>query len=131
MRFVPDFPLLPSSVDDTGPVLGQLLTSVIGDRRLEMLPTVSYRFAPVGPTSIDGTEYSRLLELWILPDSPDLPVATLRTSDGGWRSGDLFEEVEAGKYFFRGRDDDWIKSQWSERLDTKYVRVRLHMSLFL
>jgi hypothetical protein len=99
--------------------LGQLLTSVLGDRRLQMLPNISYQFNPVGPTSIDGTEYARLLELWILPDSPDLPVAALRTADGGWHSGDLFEEPEPGKYIFRGRDDDWIKSQWSERLDTK------------
>ena len=101
------------------PILGQLLTSVIGDRRLEMLPTVSYRFVPVGPTSIDGTEYSRRLELWILPDSPDLPVAALRTPDGGWHSGDLFEVAEPDKYIFRGRDDDWIKSSLSERLDAK------------
>ena len=107
------------------PVLGQLLSSVIGDRRLQVLPTVSYKFVPIGPTSIDGTEYSRLLELWILPDSPDLPVAALRTPDGGWRSGDLFEEIEAGKYCFRGRDDDWIKSEWCQRLDTKYIRVSM------
>ena len=108
-------------------VLGPLLSSVIGDRRLQMLPTVSYKFVPIGPTSIDGTEYSRLLELWILPDSPDLPVAALRTPDGGWRSGDLFEEIEAGKYFFRGRDDDWIKSKWCQRLDTKYIRMSLYV----
>lgn len=98
---------------------GQLLTSDIGDRRLRMLPNISYKFVPVGPTSIDGTDYARLLELWILPDSPDLPVTSLCTPDGGWRSGDLFEESEPGKYLFRGRDDDWIKSQYSERLDTK------------
>jgi len=98
----------------------------VGDRRLEILPTVSYKFVPVGPTSIDGNEYARLLELWILPDSPDLPVADLRTPDGGWRSGDLFEEDEAGKYIFRGRDDDWIKSQWSERLDTKSIENNVY-----
>lgn len=98
---------------------GQLLTSVIGDRRLQMLPHVSYKFVSVGPASIDGTDYNRLLELWILPDSPDLPIANLCAPDGGWRSGDLFEESEPGKYLFRGRDDDWIKSLWGERLDTK------------
>ncbi|KAF8468652.1 hypothetical protein JB92DRAFT_3059106, partial [Gautieria morchelliformis] len=107
---------------------GQLLTSDIGDRRLRMLPTISYKMVPVGPTSIDGAEYGRLLELWILPDSPDLPIADLRTPDGGWRSGDLFEEPEpgTGKYLFRGRDDDWIKSQWCERLDTKAIEDNVY-----
>ncbi|KAF8485541.1 acetyl-CoA synthetase-like protein [Gautieria morchelliformis] len=105
---------------------GGLLTSDIGDRRLRMLPNISYKMVPVGPTSIDGAEYGRLLELWILPDSPDLPIAALRTPDGGWRSGDLFEEPEPGKYLFRGRDDDWIKSQWSERLDTKAIEDNVY-----
>ncbi|KAF8511241.1 acetyl-CoA synthetase-like protein [Gautieria morchelliformis] len=111
---------------------GQLLTSDIGDRRLRMLPNISYKMVPVGPTpiSIDGAdyEYGRLLELWILPDSPDLPIPALRTPDGGWRSGDLFEEPEpgTGKYLFRGRDDDWIKSQWCERLDTKAIEDNVY-----
>ncbi|KAF8511233.1 hypothetical protein JB92DRAFT_3118229 [Gautieria morchelliformis] len=105
---------------------GGLLTSDIGDRRLRMLPNISYKMVPVGPTSIDGAEYGRLLELWILPDSPDLPIAALHTPDGGWRSGDLFEEPEPGKYLFRGRDDDWIKSQWSERLDTKAIEDNVY-----
>jgi hypothetical protein len=58
----------------------------------------------------------------ILPDSPDLPAPELCTADGGWKSGDLFEEVEVGEgmgYIFRGREDDWIKSFWSEKIDTR------------
>ncbi|KAF8523945.1 hypothetical protein BU17DRAFT_85424 [Hysterangium stoloniferum] len=105
---------------------GQLFTSVFGDRRLQILPTISFKFVPVGPTSIDGADYDRLLELWILPDSPDLPVAELRTPDGGWRSGDLFEEPEPGRYIFRGRDDDWIKSLWSEKIDTRAIEDNIY-----
>ncbi|KAF8522637.1 acetyl-CoA synthetase-like protein [Hysterangium stoloniferum] len=105
---------------------GQLFTSVIGDRHLQVLPNISYKFVPVGPTSIDGADYARLLEFWILPDSPDLPVADLRTPDGGWRSGDLFEEMEPGKYIFRGRDEDWIKSFWSDKIDTRGIEDNVY-----
>ena len=94
-----------------------------------MLPNVSYKFLPAGPTSILGTEGTRLLELWILPDSPDLPVPALRSPGGGWRSGDLFQEVEAGRYFFRGRDDDWINTQMGKLLDTKYISGTLCLLL--
>ncbi|KIJ57306.1 hypothetical protein M422DRAFT_198731 [Sphaerobolus stellatus SS14] len=103
---------------------GQLFSSTIGDRRLQLLPNISCKFEPVSTSSLDPS--ATLLELWILPDSPDLPVQELRTPDGGWRSGDLFEEAEPGKYIFRGRDDDWIKSLWSEKLDTKSIEDNVY-----
>jgi hypothetical protein len=68
----------------------------------------------------------------------------------GWRSGDLFEKVFVPKvprkdsekhdgktdnrekaqefeerYISRGRDDDWVKSQFSEKLDTRCVPLRV------
>lgn len=101
------------------------MSSTLTSPYLEVLPNVQAEFIPVQtaiPGDIDGgSEYTTLLELHILPTSPDLPIASLRSETGGWRSGDMFEQVSPGKYIFRGRDDDWVKSFWSERLDTKAI----------
>lgn len=96
-----------------------MLTSSFGDRRLEVLDHIKYEFTPADITSVGGQEYARLFEFRILPGSPDLPHPSLCNADGGWRSGDLFEEMAPGKYLFRGRDDDWLESFWAEKIDTK------------
>lgn len=62
-----------------------------------------------------------MLEFVVLADSGDCPNASLRASDGHFHTGDLFQEVSPGSYVFRGRDDDWIKTETSLRCDTKYV----------
>lgn len=118
---------------------GQLFSSTVGDKRLRLLPTVRAAFMPVetggasaGTSSEDSANDAppQLYELLILPTSPDLPIPELRSvlPDGGkgWRSGDLFEKMgkdAEGKerYVFRGRDDDWVKSLWSEKLDTRWA----------
>jgi acyl-coenzyme A synthetase/AMP-(fatty) acid ligase len=71
-----------------------------------------------------GTQSStRLLEVVVLPESPDCPTPALRQADGAFHTGDLFEEVLPGRFASRGRDDDWIKSENSLRCDTKYVLI--------
>ena len=88
------------------------------------LDGVSYAFVPTSPeTSTESGHQSnaRLLELIILGDSGDCPDPSLRHPDGHYHTGDLFQEVKPGSYIFRGRDDDWIKSENSLRCDTKYV----------
>ncbi|KZP19040.1 acetyl-CoA synthetase-like protein [Athelia psychrophila] len=105
---------------------GQMMTSSIGDRRLEVLDEIKYEFAPADITSVGGQKYTRLLEFRILPGSPDLPHPSLCNADGGWRSGDLFEEMAPGKYLFRGRDDDWIKSFWAEKIDAKTIEENVY-----
>ncbi|KZP27573.1 acetyl-CoA synthetase-like protein [Athelia psychrophila] len=105
---------------------GEMLTSSFGDRRLEVLDATKYEFSPADITSVGGHEYASLLEFRILPDSPDVPHPSLCDADGGWRSGDLFEELEPGKYLFRGRDDDWLQSFWAEKIDTKAIEENVY-----
>ncbi|OBZ80037.1 hypothetical protein A0H81_00891 [Grifola frondosa] len=85
----------------------------------------SYAFIPIEPTAQSETGYqdpnSRLLELIILAESPDCPDRSLRHVSGNYHTGDLFLEVAPGKYVFRGRNDDWIKSENSLRCDTKAI----------
>jgi hypothetical protein len=85
---------------------------------LRPLQGVSYGFAPIVTASGHQTN-TRLLELVILAQSEDCPDVSLRQADGHFHTGDLFEEVTPGCYLFRGRDDDWIKSENSLRCDTK------------
>ncbi|EMD42192.1 hypothetical protein CERSUDRAFT_129647 [Gelatoporia subvermispora B] len=97
----------------------------IGDvRPLRPIPGTSYTFIPI--SSEDEDEYHnpnmRLLELVILSSSPDCPHPSLRSKvDGHFHTGDLFMELAPGKYVFRGRNDDWIKTENSLRCDTKAI----------
>lgn len=91
-------------------------------RLLRPLPETSYSFIPVDSTSHSESNHQssgQFLELAILADSSDCPDMSLRSSDGHFHTGDLFQEVSPGSYVFRGRNDDWIKSESSLRCDTK------------
>jgi hypothetical protein len=90
------------------------------------LEETSYGFFPIesndepsASTVAYQASTGRLLELVILSESGDCPDVTLRNADGHFHTGDLFLEVEAGKYLSRGRKDDWIKSENCLRCDTK------------
>lgn len=90
------------------------------------LEGTSYGFFPIESNDEPSTSTAayqsstgRLLELVILSESGDCPHVSLRNADGHFHTGDLFIEVEAGKYLSRGRKDDWIKSENSLRCDTK------------
>lgn len=87
------------------------------------LPGTSYRFVSTSSTQSQSAHRStaELFELVILADSPDCPDVSLRHADGNFHTGDLFQEVLPGFYLFRGRDDDWIKSENSLRCDTKAI----------
>jgi len=89
---------------------------------LQALPGTSYRFVPIDPSEDEGVHQSNagLHELVILADSPDCP-GVFRHADGDFHTGDLFQQVSPGSYIFRGRDDDWIKSESSLRCDTKAI----------
>lgn len=92
-----------------------------GDRLLRSLPGSSYSFIPVDADSQSGHQSSvQLLELVVLGNSDGCPHTSLRSNDGHFHTGDLFQEMEPGAYVFRGRNDDWIKSENSLRCDTKY-----------
>lgn len=95
---------------------------------LRPLEGVHYGFeptAPVSPSEAGHQSTGRMYELVIYSDSGDCPDASLRHSeDGHFHTGDLFQEPIPGAYVFRGRDDDWIKSENSLRCDTKYVYMK-------
>ncbi|KZT75172.1 acetyl-CoA synthetase-like protein [Daedalea quercina L-15889] len=93
---------------------------------LRPIEGTKYGFFPVTPSSAaeETTHYNvnaPLLELVILSESGDCPHMSLRQADGHFHTGDLFSEVAPGRYFFRGRDDDWIKSENSLRCDTRAI----------
>lgn len=111
---------------------GAMLVSVGGQGNdaplLVPLEGTSYGFFPIEsedePSTSDAAYQSttgRLLELVILSESGDCPDVSLTHADGHFHTGDLFLEVEAGKYLSRGRKDDWIKSENSLRCDTKSI----------
>ncbi|KAH7931106.1 acetyl-CoA synthetase-like protein [Leucogyrophana mollusca] len=106
---------------------GATLISVGGSGRdaplLRPIPGVSYGFFPIDSAAQTENHQSssRLLELVILSESGDCPAPALRSSDGHFHTGDLFQEITSGSFVFRGRNDDWIKSENSLRCDTKAI----------
>ncbi|KAF8640839.1 hypothetical protein AX17_000488 [Amanita inopinata Kibby_2008] len=105
---------------------GAMLVSMGGKGRaaplLQPLNGMSYSFRPIDPIAAEGhLSTGRLLELVILAESPDCPDKTLRHEDGHFHTGDLFVEAASGAYVFRGRGDDWIKSENGLRCDTKAI----------
>ncbi|KAG7099318.1 hypothetical protein E1B28_001176 [Marasmius oreades] len=105
---------------------GATLVSVGGSgadaNLLRPLEGVSYSFEPVHPSS-EGAHQStgRIFEFIVRADSRDCPHPTLRHSDGHFHTGDFFHEVSPGLYVFRGRADDWIKSENSLKCDAKAI----------
>lgn len=75
----------------------------------------AYVFEPVGSEDDDR----QLLELIVLPSSPDCPPESFRDQYGRFHTGDLFIEAMPGLYSFCGRGDDWIKTENSLRCDTR------------
>lgn len=91
---------------------------------LRPIDGVSYGFWPIDRDTKSESGHqvnTRMLELVILGDSRDCPDHSLRAADGHFHTGDLFQEITPGCYSFRGRDDDWIKSENGLRCDTKYA----------
>ncbi|RPD64902.1 acetyl-CoA synthetase-like protein [Lentinus tigrinus ALCF2SS1-7] len=93
---------------------------------LTPVPGSKYVFVPVDGESADAeasyaNANAQLLELIVHADSPDCPDRSLRHVDGNYHTGDLFLEVAPGQYVYRGRNDDWIKSENSLRCDTKAI----------
>ncbi|KAG1761936.1 hypothetical protein EDD22DRAFT_980000 [Suillus occidentalis] len=84
----------------------------------------SYGFLPIDADAQIESGHktsAQMLELVILSSSSDCPDVSLRSSDGHFHTGDLFQEIKPGSYAFRGRNDDWIKSENSLRCDTKAI----------
>jgi len=83
------------------------------------LKGTSYGFFPIESDNEPSTSIERPLELVVFSDSGDCPDVSLRNTDGHFHTGDLFLEVEVGKYLSRGRRDDWIKCEHGPKCNTK------------
>lgn len=102
--------------------VGALMYSADGERFLQVLPGTKYAFLPMKGAEKAGNTRNpnaKLVELVVLSESADCPHVSMCGADGNYRTGDLFQELQPGRFIFRGRDDDWIKSENSLRCDTK------------
>ncbi|CAE6513284.1 unnamed protein product [Rhizoctonia solani] len=73
----------------------------------------------LNPSNPSDSSSAQLYEFVLLAESPQIPAPHLRSADGNFRSGDLFERFPDGSYSLRGRDDDWIKNFHADRTDAK------------
>ncbi|THU93677.1 acetyl-CoA synthetase-like protein [Dendrothele bispora CBS 962.96] len=94
------------------------------------LSNISYRFVPARDFEDDdgsNREGLELLELVILPDSPDFPTSQhlLDPNDRLFYTGDFFERTtyQGGgeRFIFRGRKNDWIKCAMGQICDAKAI----------
>ncbi|KAF5388771.1 hypothetical protein D9757_005615 [Collybiopsis confluens] len=96
---------------------GVLLVSegTLGDYKnlLKPHPGAIFEFVPIAS---DGSDGSDLVELIVPREAPECPDESLRAADGRYHTRDLFREVEAGKYTYCGRSDDWINMENCSRL---------------
>lgn len=88
----------------------------------------SIAFVPISssgtPSSVYKNVNANVLELLISAASPDCPHHSMRQpEDGHFHTGDLFLEVVPGRYTFRGRIAEWVKSSTGLLYDAKYVRL--------
>ena len=100
------------------------MVSVPGKPARYMRPVsgISHRFdLATDTTDVDNPSSAQLFKFILLADSPQIPQPHLLSADGNFHTGDLFERQPDGSYLFRGRNDDWIKSEGAKRIDTKFV----------
>ena len=115
-----------ASACTTSPSVSGYARSGPSSPALAPVPVSKYFFVPVDGESADAeanyaNANAQLLELIIHAESPDCPDRSLRHADGNYHTGDLFLEVAPGRFVYRGRNDDWIKSENSLRCDTKAI----------
>ncbi|KAJ6556429.1 acetyl-CoA synthetase-like protein [Mycena capillaripes] len=107
---------------------GLLMSSVPGKpgRFIRPIPTVSCRFDPFMDMAQADDSSPQIFEFILLSDSSQIPKPHLLSADGNFHSGDLFEKQPDGSYLFRGRDDDWIKSEETDRCDAKAIEEKVY-----
>ncbi|KAJ7097225.1 acetyl-CoA synthetase-like protein [Mycena belliarum] len=83
-----------------------------------MLEGINCKFIPVSGmdrTDLDGDSEKRskggqLFDLFVPAEADNCPHPSVRNRPDGHITGDLFEEAGPGLYYFRGRNDDWIRT---------------------
>ncbi|KAJ3492284.1 hypothetical protein NLG97_g5438 [Lecanicillium saksenae] len=81
-------------------------------------PGSCFEFVPLRDTLASR----QMLELVVPPESADCPPPAFRNPETGkFHTGDLFIEAWRGKYFSKGRKDDWIKMEGGLRCDTAAI----------
>ncbi|KAL3601743.1 hypothetical protein FPOAC2_06017 [Fusarium poae] len=88
--------------------LGLSMISSSTSAYLSPLPESGCQFIPLGGSASSP----QLLELLVRAEADDCPHPSLRDKmDGMFHTGDLFEQVDADQYVYKGRVDDRIKMQ--------------------
>ncbi|KAJ7738147.1 acetyl-CoA synthetase-like protein [Mycena metata] len=84
---------------------------IISSVECEFIPTTQHIDASELTEGKVGSEETQLYELFIPAHSRNCPHPSVRNRPPeGHVTGDLFEEVTPGRYVFRGRNDDWIRT---------------------
>jgi hypothetical protein len=89
------------------------------DKLLYKLKPLKMQFLPFKSDDNDAGLTS-IFEAVIPRDAPDGPDASFYGPDNLYHTGDLFERIEDDGYVYRGRANDWIKTN-AGLIDTKYV----------
>ena len=78
----------------------------------------NYEFVSMHSESAREADSKDLLELVVLPCSPDIPHKNLcDPATGKFHTGDLYTEIRPGRYLSQGRRDNWIKMDRALRCD--------------
>ncbi|KAJ7611711.1 acetyl-CoA synthetase-like protein [Roridomyces roridus] len=88
-----------------------ILISDLNERQdlpaMRLIPGVECEFIPNDNSEPDkGTLY----DVFLPAHSSNCPHPSFRNRENGHYTGDLFEQVKPGRYIFRGRNDDWIRT---------------------
>ncbi|KAM0411164.1 hypothetical protein ACHAPD_010993 [Fusarium lateritium] len=88
--------------------LGLSMISSSTSPHLSPLPESGCQFIPLS----ESTSSPQLFELLVPAEADDCPHPSLRNKDDGmFHTGDIFEQVDANQYVYKGRIDDRIKMQ--------------------
>jgi len=86
----------------------------------QLFAGLNVHFKPQG-NAASGDGDITLLELIVPGDAPNAPVTSLLGPDGNFHTRDLFVEIREKTWTYRGRSDDWIKTEFAKFCDTKAI----------
>lgn len=92
---------------------------------IKLIPAHGVRQADLDVESSGKFDGGVLYDLFIPAEADNCPHPSVQNRPDGHVTGDLFEEVRSGYYAYRGRSDDWIRTNLMTFCDTKYAYILL------